>query len=152
MENPSDTEGRIVARWYDVDAFKCGTWFEMCDADAAESLVNVVTGHSAIEGKSVCSVAKVGEGHVIMLGTLPSGHAMRRLTAYACELADVKLPEVEGRMMVVNRDDKGLMVVEYACKDAAITVDRPVRDLITGNEYEGRIEVAPYGVMVLEYI
>jgi beta-galactosidase GanA len=122
----------------------------MCDAE--ESLVNVVAGHSAIEGKSVCSVAKVGEGRVIMLGTLPSGHAMRRLAGYACELAEVALPEVEGRVMVVNRDDKGLMLVEYNAKPAAITLDKPVRDLITGKEYEGRIELKPYDVMVLEYI
>lgn len=147
-----DTEGRITARWNDVDAFKCGTWFEMTDASDCESLVNIFSGHSAIEGKSLCCVAKVGEGHVIMLGTLPSSHAMRRLTAYACEMAGVKLPDVEGRIMVVNRDEKGLMLVEYAAKPAAITVDRPVRDLITGKEYEGRIELKPYDVMVLEYI
>lgn len=147
-----DTEGRITARWNDVDAFKCGTWFEMCDAAEAKSLVNVVTGHSAIEGKSVCSVAKVGEGRVIMLGTLPSGHAMRRLAAYACELAGVDIPEIEGRIMVVNRDDKGVMLVEYAAKPAAFTLAKPARDLITGTEYEGRIELKPYDVMVLEYI
>lgn len=147
-----DTEGRITARWNDVDAFKCGTWFEMCDTNGAEMLANVVTGHSAIEGKSVCAVAKVGEGRVIMLGTLPSGHAMRKLTAYACEQAGVVLPDVEGRIMVANRDDRGMILVEYAAKPAAINVEKPVRDLITGNEYKGRIELKPYDVMVLEYI
>ena len=147
-----DREGNIQVRWNDGDSFKSGTWYEMSDASEAKSLVEVVGGHSAIMGKSVCSVAKVGEGRVIMLGTLPSGHAMRRIITIACEYADVGRPEVEGRIMVANRDDKGLILCEYACKPASIILHRPAMDLITGVRYEGKVELKPYDVMVLEYV
>jgi len=147
-----DTEGRISARWTDGDAFKAGTWYEMTDAAAAESLVNVVGGHSAIEGKSICAAAKVGEGMVITLGTLPSGHAMRKLIAYACDAADIVRPEVQGRITVVNRSDCGVMLIETACKPASYTLAKPAKDLITGKLLEGKIDLKPYDVKVLEYV
>jgi beta-galactosidase GanA len=94
----------------------------------------------------------VGEGYVIMLGTLPSGHAMRRIISTACERAGIDKPNVEGRVMVVNRDNKGVMLVEYAAKPAEYVLAKPAKDLISGKVYESKVELKPYDVKVLEYI
>lgn len=147
-----DRESRIQAAWQDGEAFQGNTWYEMWDADD-DALVKVTGGHSAIEGKALVSLKPVGKGWVLLLGTLPSEKDMDRILRLVCEKSGVALPQVEGDVMVCPRRGEageGLVLVEYGCGEAAVTLDAPMTDLLTGRRLQGKIHLKPYDVLVLQ--
>ena len=124
----------------------------MWDADD-DALVKVTGGHSAIEGKALVSLKPVGKGWVLLLGTLPSEKDMDRILRLVCEKSGVTLPQVEGDVMVCPRRGEageGLVLVEYGCREAAVTLDTPMTDLLTGRKLQGKIQLKPYDVLVLQ--
>lgn len=148
-----DTEHRIQAQWADGTPFEGGTWFEVSEHCGDETLVEVTSGHKSINGHSLVVKRKVGNGYVILLGSIPSADDMQRLIREACATANVALPKVEGEIMVSPREGeagRGLMLVEYGAKPASIVLDRPMTDLISGKALEGKIDLAPYEVLVLK--
>ena len=150
--NAPDRESRIQAAWQDGKAFQGNTWYEMWDADD-DALVKVTGGHSAIEGKALVSLKPVGKGWVLLLGTLPSEKDMDRILRLVCEKSGVALPQVEGDVMVCPRrgeSGEGLVLVEYGCGEAAVTLDAPMTDLLTGRRLQGKIHLKPYDVLVLQ--
>ncbi|MDO4389808.1 MAG: beta-galactosidase [Eubacteriales bacterium] len=150
--NAPDRESRIQAAWQDGEAFQGDTWYEMWDADD-DALVKVTGGHSAIEGKALVSLKPVGKGWVLLLGTLPSEKDMDRILRLVCEKSGVALPQVEGDVMVCPRRGEageGLVLVEYGCGEAAVTLDAPMTDLLTGRKLQGKIHLKPYDVLVLQ--
>ena len=150
--NAPDRESRIQAAWQDGKAFQGNTWYEMWDADD-DALVKVTGGHSAIEGKALVSLKPVGKGWVLLLGTLPSEKDMDRILRLVCEKSGVALPQVEGDVMVCPRRGEageGLVLVEYGCGEAAVTLDAPMTDLLTGRRLQGKIHLKPYDVLVLQ--
>ena len=44
----------------------------------------------------------------------------------------------------------GLILLEYAGKEAAYTLNKPMTDILTGDELCGRILLKPYDVKVLK--
>ena len=150
--NAPDRESRIQAAWQDGETFQGDTWYEMWDADD-DALVTVTGGHSAIEGKALVSLKPVGKGWVLLLGTLPSEKDMDRILRLVCEKSGVALPQVEGDVMVCPRRGEageGLVLVEYGCGNAAVTLDAPMTDLLTGRKLQGKIHLKPYDVLVLQ--
>lgn len=148
-----DLEGRVQAQWADGTPFEGSTWFEVSEDCGDDALVKVTGGHKSIIGHSLVYKRKVGEGWVILLGSVPSESDMQRLIRTACGLSDVALPCVEGEIMVSPREGdakRGMILVEYAAKPAAITLDKPMTDLISGKTLKGRVELQPYDVLVLE--
>lgn len=149
-----DREGRIKAEWSDGSAFEGNTWFEMCDADE-DALVKVTEGHKAILGKALVLKKKVGKGSVIFVGSIPSEEDLTKIIRLAAEESGVKLPEIDGKIMVSRREGngkKGLMLAEYGCVPASFTLEKPMRDLLTGETLSGKIAFEPYGVKILEDI
>ena len=149
-----DREGRIKAEWSDGSAFEGNTWFEMCDADE-DALVKVTEGHKAILGKALALKKKVGKGSVIFVGSIPSEEDLTKIIRLAAEESGVKLPEVDGKIMVSRREGngkKGLMLAEYGCAPASFTLEKPMLDLLTGETLSGKIAFEPYGVKILENI
>ncbi len=145
-----DREMRVSARWVDGVEFKGETWYEMADAENADAQAFVTGGHSAFVGKSIVTIKKVGKGEVIMLGTFPSEIDMRTIIDMACDSSGIAIPEVEGEIMAANRDDRGMVLIEYAARPAAYTLKKPMRELISGRVLEGRVELKPYDILVLE--
>ena len=118
-----------------------------------DALVKVTEGHKTIVGHSLVYQKKVGEGRIIVLGTVPSEADMQRLIAEICPSAGVAIPDVEGEVMVAPREGeagKGLILVEYGAKPAAVTLPCPMTDLLTGERLSGTIAIEPYGVRVLK--
>ena len=148
-----DREGCVQAMWSDGTPFRGSTWFEVSETCGHDALVKVVGSHKSMDGHTLVYKRKVGEGWIILLGTVPSEADMCKLIHCACELGGVKLPMVEGAVMVAPREGeagRGVMLVEYENQPAVFTPDQPVTDLITGTRYEGRIELKPYDVLVLK--
>lgn len=128
-------------------------WYDIWDEAPENTLAVVHGGHSAIDGKACIVERKVGQGRVILLGTFPDYNALKKLYAHALENAGVAYGASEGQMMVVPRTGEttsGLILVEYAGADAAYTLDHPMRDIVAEKTVEGRLEIPPYGILVLE--
>ncbi len=148
-----DRENRIHASWADGSAFEGNTWYEMFEPCGEDALVEITDGHKAISGKALVVKKRVGNGWVILVGSIPSAKDVQRLVRTACQSAEIVLPDVEGSVMVSPRSGdagNGCVLVEYAAEPAAFTLDKPMMDLITGNTLSGRIEMKPYEVLVLK--
>ena len=52
----------------------------------------------------------------------------------------------------VGETVSGLILVEYAGKPAAYTLDKPMKCAKTGDIVEGKIDIEPYGIVILQNI
>ena len=146
-----DREGRIRCAWTDGTPFTADTWFEVSDPGTAESLATVTDGPRAIIGKSVVMRASVGKGQIILIGALPNYQDVQRLARDILPSLGYDLNRTEGELIVCPRKgtQSGLILVEYGGKPAAYTLPSPARDLLSGREMSGKIEIKPYEVLVL---
>ena len=71
--------------------------------------------------------------------------------AYAdgLQLGLVRSTEVTTSRLLGNGRE-GLILVETAHKPASYVLDTPMHDVLTGEVYEGLIELPPYGMLILE--
>ena len=128
-------------------------WYDIYDAEDADVLARVSGGHSAIDGKACIVRRKVGKGQVILLGTFPDYDALKSLYTRALNEAGVENGKSEGELMVIPRVGdtlSGLILVEYAGKPAAYTLDKPIKCTKTGAVVEGKIDIEPYGIVILQ--
>ncbi len=151
-----DRIGQVKTAWADGEAFQSRLWYDVWDEAEANTLVKITDGHSAINGRACVVHRRVGAGHVILLGTLPAHEEMKRIVAYACSLAGVACGTIEGELFVAPRKGKGregVILVEHSGKNpAAYTFEGKLRNVVTDEVVEGRIELPPYGIAVLETI
>ena len=148
-----DTEGHVKAEWQDGAPFEGETWFEMTENQGEDTLARVTAGHSAFLGKSLVVKRKVGEGCVILLGTIPSAKDAARILRLACAESGVSGTAIEGHVMAAPRAGEageGLMLVEYGAEKAACVLPCPMTDLLTGRRLTGRVKLEPYEVLVLK--
>jgi beta-galactosidase GanA len=62
--------------------------------------------------------------------------------------------EASPNLLVVPREGKageGWVVVELQRQSGSLTLPRPATDLLTRRKLSGKIEIPPYGVMVLKF-
>ena len=148
-----DREHLIHSRWMDGSAFAGNIWCDVFDAPEENTLVKIVSGHSALVGKSLIIEKKVGKGHVIVLGTFPSEQDMIRILAHACDLAGVERFAFSGEVMAVKRagnGHSGMIVMECGAENASIMIDKPMKNILDGKIYSGTITLAPYEMLILE--
>jgi len=149
-----DRASMTKTAWKDGTPFEGSTWYEFSDADE-DALVTVTDGHRAVKNKAVVLQKKVGLGRVILVGTVPSEKDLKKIITMAAKECGIALPEVEGKVMVSRREgrnQRGLMLAEYADQPAKIKIDHPMKDLITGKVYEKEVDIEPFGIRVLEEI
>ena len=137
-------------------------WYDIWDEIPENTLAVVRGGHSAIDGKACIIRRKVGRGTVILLGTFLSYDALKALCAAALTEAGIPHGNAEGSLMVIPRKGEpvsangetvsGLILVEYAGAPAAYTLDRPMKNVVTGETVSGRVTLGGYGILVLEDI
>lgn len=147
-----DRDGMIESRWSDGTKFHGNEWYQLYE-NAGEPLVTVTGGHSAIIGKSVVAVRKVGKGAVILMGTFPCESDLKRIVEYALHLSGAFRLRTTGQVTVVPRKGKereGLVLLETAHAPAFCEIPGRMTDILTGKEYSGKIELSPYQVLVLE--
>lgn len=138
------------------EKFEGSDWFELFEADGDELACVSKAAHSAADGKAVFLKKRVGRGCVFVLGTLPSYETMKNyIIPEALREAGISHDDGQGdSFMVIDRegaaDIKGKIILEYAQKGGEYTLPYPARDVLTGKILSGRIEIAPYQVLVLE--
>ena len=100
------------------------------------------------DGYAVMTERKVGNGRVILLGSVPDAATIRRLAGLspiAVASENIDLVEREG-------DRAGLIATEVENRPGTLTLPARYRDLLTGDIKSGDIALAPYEVLVLERV
>ena len=101
-----------------------------------------------------CFVQKrVGNGSVIVLGTLPEQEVFEKI------IADISLPcgienflKTSKNISVVKREYKGktlLCIVESENYEGSLTLDKKHRNILTNEILEGKIKINPYETLIL---
>ena len=110
---------------------------------------------SPLDGRTAAAFCPVGRGGVIVLGTPPSASALRALTAYAYEKADIK-PGItsSGNVLALARtgESEGVILAEVGYQAGTARLDGSYRNLVSGEIMQGEIPLAPYDFLVLEKI
>ena len=137
------------------DTFEGRSWFELFEADGDELACVSKAAHNAADGKAVFLKKKVGKGTVFVLGTLPSYETMKSfIIPKALSEAGVEFGSgLGGSFMVVDRvgeEMSGKIILEHAGKGGEYTLPYSAKDILTGDVLSGKIEIAPYQVLVLE--
>lgn len=137
--------------WADGHLSPGGIWYDGLDLRGADALATYTQGPCA--GLAAATRAPLGKGQVIVLGTMPPAEEFARLVqAVTATHGIVPSAQASGNLLVVPRaggGQRGLVIAEVENKAGAVTLDRPMRDLITGETHTGETAVPPYGVMVL---
>ena len=140
-------------RWSDGSE-SCGSiWYDGFEAGGAEILAAYT--EQPFKGLAAVVRKKFGKGQIILLGTMPREEDMKKLLLSVCKEAGIKpAAQASSNLLVVHRNGKageGLIVVEFENRPASLTLTQSATDLLTGRKHKGKIEVPPYGVMVLKY-
>lgn len=150
-----DLDRAVECETNDGKAF-CGlNWFEFCESDG-DTLARVSKApHSALIGKSVFAKKKVGKGYVFVLGTIPSYETMKDIIIpEALDCAGVEYGGGEGNsFMVIDREGegrKGKIIIEYAGVGGSYHMPYRAKDILSDKIVEGKIDIAPYEVLVLQ--
>ncbi len=149
-----DRDKEIGAAWSNGDKFNGGIWYDIFDEDSENTLVSVTNGHSAIVNKACVIHRKVGQGHVIILGTFPEYDELKRIYAIACDYAGISYGSADGKVIVSPRKGNGydgVMLIEYSGKNCAeYRFSGKMKNLVTGDTVCDKIKLAPYDVVILK--
>ena len=91
---------------------------------------------------------KIGNGQVIILGTVPEAKALLKLvnrTPIAQASSNVDLVERTG-------SENGIIAMEIEGKDGYICLDKEYYDILNEKTVSGRIELKPYSAYILKEI
>lgn len=120
------------------DAFECN--------EGTKSLAHYAAGEYA--PLSVITERKVGEGKVILVGSVLSHGDILRLVNCA------PVAEASGNVILTERtgEQNGIIAVETENKGGFIILNSDYTDLITGETYSGKVEIQPYQARVMKKI
>lgn len=147
----ADSGDTVRSAWKDGTAVRPNLWQELY-TPVGEVLAEVKEGFG-LEGCALVQKIPCGKGSVWLLGTIPSKEDLQKLIRMACAEAGVSIPRVTGNLAVVPRKGavrEGLILAELAHAPASYVLEQPMTDLLTGKTYEGKIELNPYDLLVLE--
>ena len=111
--------------------------------------------HSTLIGKSVLLRRRIGKGTLLILGFVPTAEDMKKLLLpLACEAAHIAYgaAEEESLMVVPRKGTKreGLILAEFEGRGGSYLLPGPMYEHLSEKTLSGRIEIAPYEVLILE--
>ena len=113
------------------------------------------TMYGPLAGLAAATIRRVGDGRIVMLGTLPRAAELQTLLIELGAECDVHpVSDASGNLLVVPRSGpagEGVMLVELENRPATIELERPATDILTGETLHGRVDIPSYGVAVLRY-
>ncbi|MFI4912810.1 MAG: beta-galactosidase [Sedimentisphaeraceae bacterium JB056] len=132
--------------------FKGAGWYDAFVTDDRDSLVKYTSGQLC--GLSSVVKKKLGDGWVIMLGTIPDSQSLGYIIEQSCQLGGVKSYfDNSHNLTVVCRqgvEKKYIIVVETMGKMGWIDMRSKAVSLLTGKTCNGHVDVGQYEVLVLE--
>lgn len=147
-----DTRGLIKCQWKDGTPFVGKDWYELMEEND-DALVSVTDGYPSLIGHSPLVCRQVGKGKIYCLGTFPSKEDMQKLIALAAEETGIRRLRTEGTLFAAERTGdagEGLIVAECRGENGSIELDEEMTDLLTGMRYSGKVNLAPYELLVLK--
>lgn len=145
-------QGMLTLENEQGDLVKGSGVFELFEAGDYEALLTVKEGHTPLLNTCAAFVRKVGNGAVLMLGTVPEEKELRRIMTKAAELADSETYRVSADVMVTKRVGDGkevFIVATITSRGGEYAFEGKRLDLLTNTVYEEKITLLPYQVAVL---
>jgi beta-galactosidase len=141
---------RIVT--LDKKSYGCDLWSDLIELDGAEAIATYEEDFHA--GLPAVARHRFGEGTSYYLGTRPEESYMVALLDRACTQAGVTATlTAPAGVEVVRREGGGrsfLFALNHRSKPTELRLPGTARDLLTGEDWEGRLVLQPLGVAVLE--
>ncbi len=138
-------------RWEDGSVSHGSVWYDGLELQDGEALALYTEG--PLEGLAAAVRRRIGRGQIVLLGTMPTPEDLRDLLMRLGREAGVApTTEATSNLLVVPREGpagRGVIVLELDHREGALTLLASATDLLTGARYDGRVQVPPYGVMVL---
>lgn len=151
-----DTYDHIPCAWADGAPLATDTWLQLYDVPKnAEILAKAIGGYSALAQKALMFVTKLGKGHIVTLGTIPSAQDMEKLLPQLLQMSGVDRFDICGRVAAARRigeNCEGITATEYGGEAATLVLNGTYFDHISGERFADCVELAPYQTVVLEKI
>lgn len=126
--------------------------YEVFDKGDYEPLLTVKEGHSALIGKSVSFIKRVGLGYVVMLGTLPEDIELQRIVKKAAELANAERYDTDNGIMITKRVGDGdtlYIAASVGGKSGEFRFDGEYTDILSGEVYKNVLSLKPFELHLL---
>lgn len=149
-----DTEGIIKAKWADGEEFTGNRIYDVYE-ESDGALASITAGHSALINKPILVKKSYGKGTVYLLGTIPGEKDMIKLIKMVLKEKNIEPMEFEGGVTAVKRtgeNKNGIILIENAAESASFTPEKKMKDILSGEIYEGKISLTPYQILILEEI
>lgn len=143
--------GAIEGQWKDGAHFSCQICVDLFENE--DALVSTIEGPKELLNRAILLKKRVGKGIVYLLGSIPDPESMRKLVLDVCREGGIVPLPTEGALVVVPREglgESGLILAEYAGKNASSILPSEYLDLLSGGIVSGKLELKPYEVKVLK--
>jgi beta-galactosidase GanA len=108
-----------------------------------------------LAGLAAVTRQRVGQGQIIVLGTLPTPEDLSALLlGLAKEASFAPACQASPNLLVVPRTGNagsGVVVVELEHQPATLRLEQPATDLLSNQDFMGDLCIEPYGVRVLRF-
>ena len=129
------------------------SWYELYRSGEGSLAAVQSATHSALNGCSVLLRRTVGKGQILLLGFIPTAQDMKEIILpAACAAAGITCGGGENYVVVPRegKERRGCIVVELAGRGGVYTLEKPMKDILSGETLSGTVTVAPYQVLMLE--
>jgi beta-galactosidase len=133
-------------------SFKSTFWNDIIRLQGAQALA--VFEQDYFAGSPAVTRNAFGRGAAFYVGTCPEARGMDWLVGQVCEATNIKPASAASAGVEFVRRTNGnaswLFVLNHSGQKKKIPLERPGRDLLTGRQVNGSVELDPNGVAVIE--
>ena len=132
------------AKWKNGESVEINDYYDAFIPTDSHSLIDYDGGEFG--GYSVVTEKKVGKGHVILLGSVPSHDVLRRLSRLN------PIAEASDNLRLVERsgEENVLIALEQKNQEGYLILDGVYFDYLNERDVRGRISIKPHEVLVLK--
>ena len=148
-----DDDGRITLVNEENECVHGRAVYELFEEGDFEPWLTVKGGHSALVGKCAAFVKRIGEGCVVMLGTLPEENELLRIIKKAAWLADACVYDVDDGIMVTKRvykNDTLYIVASIGGKEGEFRFDGEYKDILSDEIYKTAVKLNAYELRIVK--
>ena len=153
VQQVPDHEFTVPCQWTDGESYKAMHFLQMFDiSDDAEPWVRVTGGFKAFKDKSLVFLKKVGKGAVIVVGALSDDTNAPKLLDKIIKVSDTETFKFEGNIVAAKREGKnnsGIAAQEISGLKGTLYFDGTMTDILTDKIYTEKVEIEPFGTVIL---